>query len=569
MGTSEQEPLVTDAGASTQTPAPKIPEHRRRITTIQLVLLSYSLVCGGPVGSEEVIGASGPLIGLILLLVVALIWALPVALVTAELAAALPHDGGYVVWAYVAFNKFWAMQQAVWSWLSGVVINAVYPVMAYDVCVHLFGALPPLEAFLVKAAVAALLCLINFFGPDTVNRSLIALTFFIMAPFVVLVVWGFPQMKWHHVAEARFENNTALSIEYAFAEDGAEMDDGSPVPPLDIHWAVLVHSLIWNYNGFHGTSMYAGEVADPGTTYPRAMLICVFLAASSYVLPLMVSSGVNQPAWTTWHDGSFSPIASAIAGDWLGVWVTVSTLAAASAMFVSELFADTYQLMGMAELGFAPSWLGLRHSKFDTPWAAILMSFFIILSLVSLDFLTIISLSNILVLLSLIQLLFSALVLRIRYPSIQKHSKLQLSDCMFYTLFGASIMGATVALVIVLIIDTSWTVLIFVTIAVAAAIVYYFIADRYIPTRVTQESLEEELIRLTPVPGKAGAASSAAGAGGGDVEAPVKGTVTALPNGSSDADEVGAQVHDGDAGVDIDSATVPLLGEIDSDSQTR
>ncbi len=36
---------------------------------------------------------------------------------------------GYVAWVTAAFGPFWGFQEGVWSWLSGVTDNSLYPVM--------------------------------------------------------------------------------------------------------------------------------------------------------------------------------------------------------------------------------------------------------------------------------------------------------------------------------------------------------------------------------------------------------------------------------------------------------
>ena len=59
-----------------------------------VALITYFNVCGGPWGIEEVVSDAGPLPGVIGLAVFPLLWALPVALVTAELSSAYPDDGG-------------------------------------------------------------------------------------------------------------------------------------------------------------------------------------------------------------------------------------------------------------------------------------------------------------------------------------------------------------------------------------------------------------------------------------------------------------------------------------------
>jgi len=36
---------------------------------------------------------------------------------------------GYVAWVTAAYGPFWGFQEGVWSWLSGVTDNSLYPVM--------------------------------------------------------------------------------------------------------------------------------------------------------------------------------------------------------------------------------------------------------------------------------------------------------------------------------------------------------------------------------------------------------------------------------------------------------
>jgi amino acid transporter len=36
---------------------------------------------------------------------------------------------GYVAWVTAAYGPFWGFQEGVWSWLSGIVDNSLYPAM--------------------------------------------------------------------------------------------------------------------------------------------------------------------------------------------------------------------------------------------------------------------------------------------------------------------------------------------------------------------------------------------------------------------------------------------------------
>jgi amino acid transporter len=77
-----------------------------KLRLASLVFLIYYSVSGGAFGIEQVVQAAHPryaILGFSLILV----WAVPEALVTAELSAALPEPSGSVAWVYVAFGRFW------------------------------------------------------------------------------------------------------------------------------------------------------------------------------------------------------------------------------------------------------------------------------------------------------------------------------------------------------------------------------------------------------------------------------------------------------------------------------
>lgn len=82
--------------------------------------------------SQDAVAAGGPLLVLAGFLIFPLIWSVPEALITAELATAFPENSGYVAWVTAAFGPFWGFQEGFWSWLSGVTDNSIYPVMFAD-----------------------------------------------------------------------------------------------------------------------------------------------------------------------------------------------------------------------------------------------------------------------------------------------------------------------------------------------------------------------------------------------------------------------------------------------------
>src|SRR5947209_5759528 len=149
-----------------------------------LVALTFFCVAGGAYGLEDAVGTGGPMFALLAIRLVPWLWSFPTALMAAELAAAMPEDGGYVVWVQRAFGRFWGFQEGWWSWLCSFADNALYPVMFADYLTYLRGDMTPLERWLIGTAVIAGVTWINLRGIRLVGLSSILFSLIVLAPFV-------------------------------------------------------------------------------------------------------------------------------------------------------------------------------------------------------------------------------------------------------------------------------------------------------------------------------------------------------------------------------------------------
>ncbi|KAG1704172.1 hypothetical protein DVH05_006181 [Phytophthora capsici] len=386
-------------------------ELQRQLTVLGIVGLCYFSVCGGPIGSELIISSGGPLVGFIFLLLFPIVLGLPIAFVTAELSTAYPHDGGYTVWVLQAFGPFWAFQTGYWSWLSGVIDNALYPGLALSTITEVYGPIgSPTAEYFIKAAIAAVWALPNLFGIQIVGNGMAALSVFVMIPFVVLAIWGMMKANdWGALAEVRRSD-----IVYNDNGDFVSMS-GS----IDIDWSTLINTLFWNFNGAVTMSVFGGEVVNPGRTYPRAMLISVLLITLTYIVPLFGATVFNGPHWTTWEDGSFSSIASELGGDFLSTWIMLASFGSNAGMYIAELFCDSFQIMGMAQCGLAPAFLKARNKRFNTPHNAVFASMGVIFVLIKFDFSDIVNMTN--ALSAFYQILIFAAFIKLRYAEPDLH----------------------------------------------------------------------------------------------------------------------------------------------------
>ena len=125
MPTSE---TSTPSASSIPGPSPRF----ERLKLGAFVAVLYAYCAAGPFGFEEMISMSGPGMALLFLIVVPWLFSLPVSLATAEMATAMPVEGGFYRWTRAAFGDFWGFQCGWWNWTGTFLMNGAYGVVLAD-----------------------------------------------------------------------------------------------------------------------------------------------------------------------------------------------------------------------------------------------------------------------------------------------------------------------------------------------------------------------------------------------------------------------------------------------------
>jgi len=118
-------------------------EFKRTLTFWKLCGLTFASVAGGPYGFEEAVGAGGPYLTIVGLLLVPFVWSVPNALMTAELACMMPENGGHILWVDRAFGPFWSFVNSYATLFSLIFEGGLYPVMFMDYVGQLMGVCVP------------------------------------------------------------------------------------------------------------------------------------------------------------------------------------------------------------------------------------------------------------------------------------------------------------------------------------------------------------------------------------------------------------------------------------------
>ncbi|GKB71612.1 probable polyamine transporter isoform X2 [Tanacetum coccineum] len=139
----------------------------KKISILPLIFLIFYEVSGRPFGIEDSVRAAGPFLALIGFLVFAVIWSVPEALITSEMGTMFPEDSGYVISVSSALGPYWGFQQGWMKWLSGVIDNALYPVLSLDYLKSGFPILTLTDGYpriVVIVALTVALTYMNFRG---------------------------------------------------------------------------------------------------------------------------------------------------------------------------------------------------------------------------------------------------------------------------------------------------------------------------------------------------------------------------------------------------------------------
>ena len=362
-----------------------------------LIFIIYYEVSGGPFGMEDTVRAAGPLLALIGFLVFPLVWSVPEALITAEMATMFPENSGYVVWVSSALGPYWGFQQGWMKWLSGVIDNALYPVLFLD---YLKSDIPSLASGFPRIGAAwgltIFLTYLNYLGLTIVGWVAIVIGVFTLLPFVAMGFIAIPHLKPSRWLVVDLKN---------------------------VEWSLYLNTLFWNLHYWDSVSTIVGEVDNPKKTLPKSLFYAMILIVLSYFFPLLIGTGAVPLNRSLWTDGYFSDVAKIIGGAWLSYWLQAGAAMSNMGMFIAEMSSDSFQLLGMAERGMLPQCFSMR-SRHGTPIIGILFSASGVILLSWLRFDEIIAVENFLYCLGVILEFIAFILLRIRRPNASRPYKI-------------------------------------------------------------------------------------------------------------------------------------------------
>ena len=335
----------------------------RRLSLIALTSLVFFTTCGGAYGIEPLIGAIGPGLAILFIVVTPFVWSLPISLMVAELTTLMPEEGGYYIWVREALGPFWAVQEAFLTMSSCVALLAIFPVLFVSYLTFFFPSLAPsadathpfLGAFLrwfIAFLVTITAMAVNLRGSREVGSSAKIGATFVLGAFVMLII------AW--LAWGPAPGNAFLIIREDLASHRAS--------------ALLlgISYVVFNFSGWDNISTYAAEVDRPQRNYPLAIGIGLVVIVLTYLLPVIAGITVTTSPQVWSADAGWPAIAELIGGRSMGALLAAAGLVGTWGLFNAQLLYVSRLPFVMACDGWLPKILAKISQDTAVPKLAII-----------------------------------------------------------------------------------------------------------------------------------------------------------------------------------------------------
>jgi len=325
----------------------------KKMSLWQQVSLVFFTVSGGAYGLETLVGTVGPKLALLLVILLPLFWAIPIALMTAELSTAIPEEGGFYVWVKKGLGPFWGFQEGWWTLCYTAVDLALYPVLFVTYLSFFFPLLNSPEYYFIRWCVSLVFILAGFLfnlrGSQAVGKNALFSLCVVSFPFLLLILWGCYSGDWQKLSEAYHQPEN--------------FDDLSKV-------AAGLAVVLWSYCGWDNASTYVNEVENPQKNCPKSMGMALIIIMASYILPLLAGFKATIIPSDWGNSSGWPAIAEMLGGHVLGWIIALAAILSAWAMYNSQLYYISKLPTAMANDGILPKVLA-KKSKNGVPFIAL------------------------------------------------------------------------------------------------------------------------------------------------------------------------------------------------------
>lgn len=285
--------------------------------------------------------------------------AMVLAMVFGYCAFYVPSVGGSYAYVTKAFNKFYGFI-AGWSMCIAEIIALPVFAIVFTNYLQYFVALDAEAQLLVRVIFVVVFVAINIRGAKAAGRINDVLTIAKLTPLLMIIVFGIGSI----LLKPSLVGNYSPFIPFGLNNFGTVM--------------VLI---FWAYAGFELGSLPASEVIDPKKNIPRALITGMAVVVLFYVLTNVVVFGVVSSAALSKTAIPLVLVSTALLGTAGAVVTCVGALASVSGTDETEVLGTARLMYAMSADGLLPGPIRRIHSRFQTPYVAILVEGAIALAL--------------------------------------------------------------------------------------------------------------------------------------------------------------------------------------------
>lgn len=354
-------------------------------------------------------------------LLATVVFFVPVSLVSAELATAMPNKGGIYVWVREAFGELWGF---VVIWLQWVYNVVWYPTILSFIAATFAYLIDP---SLAESKVFMLLCVLGiFWGATLLNCfgmqlsslvSTIGALIGTLLPMICIIGLG---MMW--IAQGK-----PMQIQFSMASFWPSLHD-----PKTLSFLL---ALIFGLVGMEMSAVHADEVEKPGHAFPRAILYSTIIIILSLVLSSLAISVVvpnHELSVVTGLLQAYHIFLVAFHMEWAESIVATLIIIGGIGGVATWIIGPTKGLLVAAQDGSAPAFLA-RTTKKGVPINILMVqatiftalcSVFLLMPTVSSSYWVLTAMTAQLAMIVYVALFAAAVWLRYKHPQVNRPYKI-------------------------------------------------------------------------------------------------------------------------------------------------
>ncbi|PCI38984.1 MAG: amino acid permease [Thiotrichales bacterium] len=289
-------------------------------------------------------------------IVAAIVFLIPSALVSTELAVAYPQSGGVYVWVKEAFGPKFGFF-AIWlQWIESVIwFPTILSFMAGIIGYLINPELASSKTFLISVV------LVSFWGATLVNLigmhfsallSTICAIFGLLLPMLLIIGLG---VLWVFLKRPMQIDFSLHSVLPNFSEPGV--------------WVALTGVML-SFCGMEVSAAHAGEVIDPKRAFPRALTISIFIILFTLIMGALSIAMVVPRSHISLVAGmiqAFDMFFRAYHMHWVLPIVAVTLVIGSLGGLSNWIIAPIKGLMASASDDCLPTHC-LKENKYGAPW---------------------------------------------------------------------------------------------------------------------------------------------------------------------------------------------------------